>query len=61
MTDSKIDAWKQFEVDADAFSNLTTEAGTELSGLIKQVTSVEKVLAAKEAEVKDLKAQRQRY
>jgi len=61
MTDSETDAWKQFEADADAFSNLTTEAGTELSGLIKQVTSVEKVLAAKEAEVKDLKAQRQRY
>ena len=49
--DSETDAWKQFEVDADAFSNLTTEAGTELSGLIRQVTSVEKDLAAKEAEV----------
>ena len=61
MTDSEADTWKQFEADADAFSNLTTEAGTELSGLIRQVTSVEKVLAAKEAEVKDLKAQRQRY
>ena len=61
MIDSETDAWKQFEADADAFSNLTTEAGTELSGLIRQVTSVEKDLAAKEAEVKDLKAQRQRY
>ena len=58
MTDSETDAWKQFEADADAFSNLTTEAGTELSGLIRQVASVEKDLAAKEAEVKDLKAKK---
>ena len=61
MTDSETDAWKQFEADADAFSNLTTEAGTELSGLIRQVTSVEKDLAAKEAEVKALKAKKNDY
>jgi hypothetical protein len=59
--DSETDAWKQFEVDADAFSNLTTEAGTELSGLIRQVTSVEKDLAAKEAEVKALKVKKNGY
>jgi hypothetical protein len=59
--DSETDAWKQFEVDADAFSNLTTEAGTELSGLIRQVTSVEKDLAAKEAEVKALKVKKNDY
>jgi len=61
MIDSEADAWKQFEADADAFSNLTTEAGTELSGLIRQVTSVEKDLAAKEAEVKVLKAKKNDY
>ena len=61
MTDSETDAWKQFEADADAFSNLTTEAGTELSGLIRQVASVEKDLAAKEAEVKALKAKKNDY
>ena len=61
MTDNETDAWKQFETDADAFSNLTTEAGTELSGLIRQVTSVEKDLAAKEAEVKALKAKKNDY
>jgi len=61
MIDSETDAWKQFEADADAFSNLTTEAGTELSGLIRQVTSVEKDLAAKEAEVKALRSKKNDY
>ena len=58
---SEQEIWDEIAVDADAFNDLTTKNGTELSGLIKTTTSIMKDLKAAEGEVKRLKGERDRY
>ena len=58
---SEQEIWDEIAVDADAFNDLTTQNGTELSGLIKTTTSIMKDLKAAEGEVKRLKVERDRY
>ena len=58
---SEQEIWDEIAVDADAFNDLTTKNGTELSGLIKTTTSIMKDLKAAEGEVKRLKVERDRY
>ena len=58
---SEKNFWETVEADAEAFSSLTKEAGSELSGLIRQHNEIKKKLAAADAQVKDLKQKRQRY
>ena len=58
---SEQEIWDEIEIDADAFNDLTTQNGTELSGLIKTTTSIMKDLKAAESEVKRLKVERDRY
>ena len=57
MTDEVLSA---IEADAEAFSNLTTEAGTELSEMIKQTLHLNKAIDKSEQAVKTLKRQRER-
>ena len=58
---SEQELWNEIEVDADAFDKLTTENGSELSGLIRTTTSIQKDLKAAEGAVKRLKVERDRY
>ena len=58
MTDEVLSA---IEADAEAFSNLTTEAGTELSEMIKQTLHLNNAIDKSEQAVKTLKRQRERY
>jgi len=58
---SKIDVWDEITADASAFEGLTTEAGSELSDLIRQVNGVGQELATAETVVKTLKKKRDRY
>ena len=58
---SEKNFWETVEADAEAFSGLTKEAGSELSGLIRQHNEIKKKLVAAEAQVKDLKQERQEY
>jgi len=57
----KDELWNTIEADADAFENLTTEAGTELASLIRTVGKVQTELSVSEESVKTLKRQRDRY
>tara|TARA_R100000234_G_scaffold58728_3_gene35455 strand:+ start:763 stop:1365 length:603 start_codon:yes stop_codon:yes gene_type:complete len=47
--------------DADAFEKLTTEGGSELSGLIRQANTVVQTIGKAEEAVKSLKATRDKY
>ena len=58
---SEKELWNEIEIDANAFKDLTTQNGTELSGLIKTTTTIMNDLKAAEAEVKRLKVERDRY
>ena len=58
---SEADLWKTIEADADAFEDLTTEASTELAGLIRQVGKVQTDLVRAEENLKLLKRNRDRY
>ena len=58
---SEKNFWETVEADAEAFSGLTKEAGSELSGLIRQHNEIKKKLVAAEAQVKELKQERQEY
>jgi hypothetical protein len=58
---SEQELWNEIEVDADAFDKLTTENGSQLSGLIRTTTSIQKDLKAAEGAVKRLKVERDRY
>jgi|TARA_R110002020_G_scaffold524_1_gene2610 hypothetical protein len=58
---SKEDLWSTIEADADAFEGLTTEAGKELSGLIRQAGTAERDLKAAEEIVKGARQKRDRY
>ena len=55
------DLWTAIEADADAFDELTTESGSELSALIRQVSSVKTELFSLEEKLKLLKQKRDRY
>ena len=55
------DLWTEIEADADAFDELTTESGSELSALIRQVSSVKTELFSLEEKLKLLKQKRDRY
>ena len=59
MSEKKL--WNEIEIDANAFKDLTTQNGTELSGLIKTTTTIMNDLKAAESEVKRLKVERDRY
>ena len=53
---SKIDIWDEITADAGAFEGLTTEAGSELSDLIRQANAVHKEKVLVEEKVKSLKS-----
>ena len=58
MNETNSDAlWDQVTADAGAFSELTTETGTELSDLIRAVNTVEGDISTREEELKKLKEQ----
>jgi hypothetical protein len=57
----KEDLWNTIEADADAFEDLTTEGGSELSGLIRQVSKVKAELVSAEESLKLLKQKLDRY
>ena len=59
MTEENL--WNTIEADADAFEDLTTEASTELAGLIRQVGKVQTDLVRAEENLKLLKRNRDRY
>ena len=57
----KDDVWSTVTADADAFKDLKTEAGGELSELIRQVNSEIKKVSAAEENLKVLKQKRDQY
>jgi hypothetical protein len=62
MNETNSDAlWDQVTADAGAFSELTTETGTELSDLIRAVNTVEVDILTREEELKKLKKTREKY
>ena len=58
---SNQDLWSTITADAEAFDDVTTETGQELSGLIKTVGSIEKEVKVAEDVLKDAKRRRERY
>ena len=58
---SEEDLWDTIEADAEAFKDLTTEAGTELAALIRQLGSIQTSLIEAEERFIVLKGQRDRY
>ena len=61
MDDKHNDVWDQLDADAGAFENVTTEGGSILSGMIREVNRIRAYLVEREDEVKTLKANRDRY
>ena len=55
------DIWEKETVNAGAFDGFTTEAGSELSDLIRAVNGISKEVVSGEEKVKGLKKQRDRY
>ena len=53
--------WETITTDASVFAGLTTEGGSELSGLIRQLNDVTKDLSLVEESVRALKRKRDRY
>mgnify|MGYP003148296032 FL=1 len=58
---SEEDLWNTIEADAEAFKDLTTEAGTELAALIRQFGTVQSEMWKTEEKLKVLRQQRDRY
>jgi len=58
---SEEDLWNTIEADAEAFKDLTTEAGTELAALIRQFGTVQSEMWRTEEKLKVLRQQRDRY
>ena len=58
---SEEDLWDTIEADAEAFKDLTTEAGTELAALIRQFGTVQSEMWKTEEKLKVLRQQRDRY
>jgi len=55
------DIWEKETANAGAFDGFTTEAGSELSDLIRQVNGINKELVSAEEKVKGFKGKRDRY
>jgi hypothetical protein len=55
------DVFDQIVADADDFTGLTTDAGKELSDLIREVQGLDKDVQTAEERFKDLKRKRDRY
>ena len=55
------EVWSAIEADASAFDNLTTEAGSELSDLIRKCSELDKVVNSAEEDLKRLKKERDSY
>tara|TARA_R100000306_G_C4308290_1_gene108808 strand:+ start:78 stop:653 length:576 start_codon:yes stop_codon:yes gene_type:complete len=55
------DIWEKETANAGAFDGFTTEAGSELSDLIRQVNGINKEVISGEEKVKGLKRKRDRY
>lgn len=58
---SNEDLWSTIAADADAFDDVTTETGQELSGLIKTAQSIDKEVKLAEDVLKEAKRKRERY
>ena len=54
------DIWEKETANAGAFDGFTTEAGSELSALIRQVNGIDKELVSAEEKVKGLRRKRER-
>ena len=54
------DIWEKETANAGAFDGFTTEAGSELSDLIRQVNGIDKELVSAEEKVKGLRRKRER-
>tara|TARA_R110000744_G_scaffold187408_3_gene306878 strand:+ start:100 stop:678 length:579 start_codon:yes stop_codon:yes gene_type:complete len=61
MSEKKIDVWSEITADANAFKNVTTDGGKELSQLVKSASDLIKDIKDKEDDLKLLKAKKQRY
>jgi hypothetical protein len=57
---SETDVWDEITADASAFDGLTTEAGSELSDLIRRVGGIGQKLSAAKTVVTDLTKERDR-
>ena len=55
------DIWEKEIANAEAFDGFTTEAGSELSDLIRQVNGINKELVSAEEKVKSFKGKRNLY
>ena len=55
------DIWEKETTNASAFDGFTTEAGSELSDLIRQVNGINKELVSAEEKVKSFKVKRDLY
>jgi|TARA_R100001510_G_C7625820_1_gene185700 hypothetical protein len=58
---SKEEVWDEIEADASKFDALTTEAGSELSEMIRILSDVTSAISKAEESVKSLKKSRDRY
>ena len=58
---SDEDLWNTITADAEAFNDVTTETGQELSGLIRTAQSIDREGRLAEDVVKDAKRKRERY
>ena len=61
MSEKKIDVWSEITADANAFKNVTTDGGQELSQLVKSASDLIKDIKDKEDDLKLLKSKKQRY
>lgn len=61
MSEKKIDVWSEITADANAFKNVTTDGGQELSQLVKLASDLIKDIKDKEDDLKLLKSKKQRY
>ena len=58
---SDEDLWNTITADAEAFNDVTTETGQELSGLIRTAQSIDREVRLAEDVLKDAKRKRERY
>jgi len=58
---STNDVWETITADASAFEGLTTEGGSELSDLVRQIGRVNKEVSALDEQLKALKRKRDHY
>ena len=58
MSEKKIDVWSEITADANAFKNVTTDGGQELSQLVKSASDLIKDIKDKEDDLKLLKSKK---